>query len=82
MKFYGNGVVWNKEENKILCKFVGGTLETENIDIAKKLLNLGYESFGEFPAEVEVEPVTEVEEVKEVEEIEHSKSNRNARKNN
>jgi len=44
MKFYGNGLVWDKEKNKPLCRFVDGTIETEDTDIIKKLIGGGYDN--------------------------------------
>jgi hypothetical protein len=58
MKFYGNGVVWDKDNNRRLCKFtraakrgVKGTLETEDERTIKILIGLGYEHEGEMPEE-------------------------------
>lgn len=42
MKFYGNGIVWDGENNKTLCQFVNGEFETEDARIANKLLELNY----------------------------------------
>jgi len=42
MKFYGNGMVWDKAKNKPLCRFVGGVFETDDMEIAKKLVEIGY----------------------------------------
>ena len=30
MKFFGNGLVWDKDNNKNLCKFDNGEFETED----------------------------------------------------
>jgi len=35
--FLGNGIVWDKETNKQLCKFVDGKFETDDIAIIVKL---------------------------------------------
>lgn len=35
-------MVWDKEENKILCKFIEGQYETEDIDIIEKLKSRNY----------------------------------------
>jgi hypothetical protein len=58
MVFRGNGVVWDKENNKRLCRFTPakkrgdkGLLETENIRTIKILIGLGYEHEGEMPEE-------------------------------
>ncbi len=37
MLFLGNGIVWDKETNKQLCKFVDGKFETDDIAIIVKL---------------------------------------------
>jgi hypothetical protein len=37
MIFYGNGIVWDKENNKRLCKFVDGQLETDDKRIIEAL---------------------------------------------
>lgn len=37
MLFLGNGVVWDKETNKRLCKFVDGKFETDDKEIIEKL---------------------------------------------
>lgn len=47
MKFSGNGLVWDKEGSKVLCKFVDGVYETRvkrEQDILKKL---GYKEVKE-----------------------------------
>jgi hypothetical protein len=61
MKFYGNGVVWDKDNNRRLCKFtraakrgVKGMLETEDKRTIKILIGLGYEHEGETPEVKEV----------------------------
>lgn len=43
MKFYGNGIVWDKGKSKPLCRFVDGEFETYDAEIGKKLFALGYE---------------------------------------
>ena len=40
MVFYGNGIVWDKENNKPLCKFTNGKFETGDARIIS-LLRLG-----------------------------------------
>ncbi|KNY26331.1 hypothetical protein [Pseudobacteroides cellulosolvens] len=42
MKFYGHGVIWDKENDEVLCKFVNGEFVTEDIVIIEKLKNLNY----------------------------------------
>jgi hypothetical protein len=62
MVFRGNGVVWDKENNKRLCRFTRtakrgdkGSLETEDKRTIKILIDLGYEHEGETPYEVSKE---------------------------
>lgn len=43
MKFYGNGLVWDKGKSKPLCRFVDGAFETDDTDLAQKLVSLGYD---------------------------------------
>ena len=42
MRFIGNGVVWDKDANCPLAIFVGGTFETDNAEVIKKLKALDY----------------------------------------
>lgn len=42
MKFYGNGLVWDKVKSKPLCRFVDGVFETKDTIMAQKLVSLGY----------------------------------------
>jgi hypothetical protein len=42
MKFYGNGAVWDAENQKPLCTFVEGAIETEDARVIDKLVELGY----------------------------------------
>ena len=42
MKFYGSGIVWDKENNKPLCKFEGGEFETKDERVIKLLQEAGY----------------------------------------
>lgn len=44
MKFFGIGVVWDKENNKALCSFENGELETNDERTIEKLSGLGYKS--------------------------------------
>lgn len=43
MKFYGNGVVWDKENNKRLCKFINGEFDAEDERVIAILKSLGYQ---------------------------------------
>lgn len=51
-KFKGNGVVWNPEENKPLCKFSKGSFETEDPELIAKLKTLGYKQIVEEESEL------------------------------
>lgn len=42
----GNGIVWDKDNNKPLAKFTGGSFSTEDRNVAEKLAALGYEVAG------------------------------------
>ena len=42
MKIYGSGIVWDKENNKPLCKFEGGEFETKDERVIKLLQEAGY----------------------------------------
>lgn len=44
MTFYGIGGVWDKENDKILCRFVDGEFQTEDKRVIKILTELGYKS--------------------------------------
>lgn len=33
MKFYGNGIVWDGANNKVLCKFVDGVYDAKDLRI-------------------------------------------------
>jgi len=57
MKFYGNGAVWDKERNRILCRFLSGSLETADTRTIAILQKMGYRH----DAEPEMEPVMERE---------------------
>jgi len=46
MKFKGNGLVWDKERNKPLCKFINGEFETDDMRTIEVLASLNYESDG------------------------------------
>lgn len=66
MKFYGNGIVWDKERSKALCTFKDGVFETKEDRTKDILLDLGYKHDGEIIENVEYE-VTEDEEEIEIE---------------
>lgn len=71
MKFYGTGAVWGGADNKILCRFIDGTLETDDEQVIKKLLESGYKHDGKPYGDKRVvdntAPITEsFEEVKKV----------------
>lgn len=42
MKFYGNGIVWNAQANRPLCRFEKGGFITEDESVIKALADLGY----------------------------------------
>ena len=54
MKFYGNGIVWDKSKNKALCTFKDGQLDTEDVYIIEKLKESGYK-FDQENNEIEIE---------------------------
>ena len=60
MKFYGNGIIWNAQANRPLCRFEKGEFTTEDEGAIKALMNLGYKH-DEPPIKtievVETEPV-------------------------
>ena len=67
-KFEGNGVVWDPEKNKKLCKFVNGFYSTKSVEEARKLVILGYRSNDKIPfPEVEKDIIIENCPSKEVE---------------
>jgi hypothetical protein len=43
MRFYGRGIVWDKENDRTLMKFVDGKFETDDPRIIELLLAGGYE---------------------------------------
>ena len=70
MKFYGNGIVWDKERSKALCTFVKGEFETKEDRVKDILLDLGYEHDAEILEDVEYEVTEEVvEDIKNYEEM-------------
>jgi len=58
MRFYGRGIVWDKENDRTLMKFVDGEFETDDPRITELLLAGGYKHDGkeEAPKKVEVLP--------------------------
>lgn len=46
MKFYGHGVVWDKEKNTALCTFIDGEFETADKRTIGLLSDLGYKHDG------------------------------------
>ena len=47
MKFYGTGLIWDKDKNNVMCEFKKtglrqGELETQDNILIKKLKELGY----------------------------------------
>lgn len=42
MRFYGRGVVWDPEKNKVLCRFVNGQYETTSKRTIDILTKAGY----------------------------------------
>jgi hypothetical protein len=55
MKFFAkanqNEIVWDSKNNKELCRFTNGVIETIAKNKIKVLKSLGYEFEGEEPAE-------------------------------
>jgi hypothetical protein len=49
MKFYGKGVVWDKTNNKALCRFVNGEFETDDRRTQRILESMGYAHEVEAP---------------------------------
>ena len=50
MKFYGNGIEWDSLRDKPLCEFQDGVYETEDYDVANRLIESGFRYEGELPA--------------------------------
>ena len=55
MKFYGNDIVWDKENGKPLCQFVNGEYIAKNNREIEILHSLKYKH--DEPEQVEVKPV-------------------------
>lgn len=53
-------MVWDTANNRLLCKFVKGVIETNDEALAEKLKALGYEVTGEVD---KVEPEMDVEQI-------------------
>jgi hypothetical protein len=51
MKFKGEGntTVWDAQRDRELCRFEKGELETEDIYVIERLVDLGYEHDGVLP---------------------------------
>jgi hypothetical protein len=48
MKFFGNGIVWDKVNSKVLCRFKDGVYETDNVTVQNVLkTSYRYESTPE-----------------------------------
>ncbi len=48
MKFFGHGIVWDAERNKVLCDFgKNREIETEDVRVADLLASMGHASEGE-----------------------------------
>ena len=58
MKFYSMDtpdlIIWDKDKNNVLCKFKNTELETEDIYIIDKLMELDYMHKGERPKPKEI----------------------------
>lgn len=46
MKFYGRGVVWDRERGKTLCRFKAGEYETDDARTIDLLIKGGYKHDG------------------------------------
>lgn len=55
MIFYGNDIVWDKENNKPLCQFVNGEYEAKNNREIEILYSLGYKHDESEQVEIEEE---------------------------
>jgi hypothetical protein len=65
-----SNTIWDAENNRPLCKFNKGIIQTEDKDLAEKLKALGYEVEGEesveaAPENEEIAPVQPSEEATE-----------------
>lgn len=58
MVFYGHGLVWDVEQNRILARFVNGTFKTDDKRVIELLRNR-YTHDGEAVTEVTQEPISE-----------------------
>lgn len=64
MRFYGHGIVWDTERNRVLCKFDrDGTFETQDHRAVGILSGMGYkyepEPVKKPELEIELEPTQE-----------------------
>ena len=69
MKFYGKGIVWDKRNNKPLCRFANGELETKDIYTIQTLISLNFKHTGEIEikkSEEKNEKVLTVAELKKI----------------
>ena len=44
MKFHGTGIVWDGENNKVLCRFTDGTFETDDKRVQDILIANNFEA--------------------------------------
>lgn len=63
MKFYGNGIEWDALKDKPLCEFQDGVYETEDYDIATRLIETGFRYEGELPTPPEKHPSDSQEDI-------------------
>ena len=57
--FKGNGVVWDKERNKVLCSFRNGEFKTDDKRVIDILLKGGYEHDAVLEEETKEEEIIE-----------------------
>lgn len=69
MKFYGNGIVWDKQNNKRLCKFVNGEYETDDPRAIKILKFLYYKDDDHKKPDTKKQEVEQTDEGVELEEM-------------
>lgn len=63
MKFIGTGIVWDATNNRILCKFVDGKVETDDKNVINTLVNGGYEYEGELDFDTDDDIEDDVDEL-------------------
>ena len=72
MKFYGTGIVWDKEKDKVLCRFKNGVYETADKRTIERLKRTGYRSEDDGETshstrqEIQMEQVFTVKQLKEI----------------